>query len=269
MGGCIESAESNLIDKLFIKFGMSVVYEGGYNGFKDECDFLCSVHGKFKATPRSVLRNELGCRYCGLSKMGMTRSSLGVRFDGAVSDLDARLFEDPSRYEKIKGLWVDMLQRCYGDSITLKSYADCYVSKDWMKCSKFYEDIRGYSNYEMLHKGWQLDKDLLVKGNRVYSKDTCCIVPHAINSALTKCKVREGNLPTGVRKLKNSDKYTAQVQFKGKAKYLGSFATIDDAFMAYKVAKQRALKELAEIYKNGLTTKSYLALSNYEVEILE
>lgn len=269
MGKGIESAENDLIDKLFSKYGMSVVYEGGYSGFKGECDFLCSIHGKFKATPRSVLRNELGCRKCGLSKMSMTRSSLGMKFDGAVSDLDARLFEDLSRYSKIKGLWSDMLQRCYGNATKLKSYTDCHVSKDWMRCSKFYEDIRGYENYEMIHNGWQLDKDVLYKGNKLYSKGTCCIVPHTINTLFSGRPCSDKELPVGVFRYNDQDKYRSQIQIDNTSVHLGVFDNVESAFYAYKLAKEDHLTTLANKHKEYIPSIVYNTIVNYKVEITD
>lgn len=267
----IEIREDNLIDRLFTKFGMSVVYVSGYSGYNEDCLFKCSVHGDFLASPRMVLRNELGCSKCGLAKMSLTKSSKDRKFKNTVSDLDPRLFEDVVRYTKIKDLWSCMLQRCYGNRVNAPTYKDCSVSQDWLKCSKFFDDIRKFENYEMIHKGWQLDKDILVKGNRVYSKETCCIVPQAINSVITKSPKKSTNLPVGVRQRSDGKSYYAQLKLNSsnKKSHLGSFDDLNDAFSAYKEAKEDLIAELAEVYRADLAVETYNTLKNYKIEITD
>ena len=85
----------------------------------------------------------------------------------------------------IYNAWLRMLERCYSKKLheRFPSYIDCCVSdgfKDYSKWRKWYD------NYQYKHDGWQLDKDLLVKGNKIYSSETCVFLPHIINSALTK-----------------------------------------------------------------------------------
>ena len=261
--------EDNLVDKLFGKFGMAVVYMNGYSGYQENCSFLCSVHGEFSASPKMVLRNELGCGKCGSAKMSLTKSSKERKFKNTISDLDSRLFEDTARYVKIKDLWTCMLERCYGNRDSAPTYKGCSVSNDWLKCSKFFDDIRQFENYEMIHNGWQLDKDILVKGNKVYSKDTCCIVPQAINTLFTKAPKKSNGLPVGVRQKFVGKKYTAQLKAANKRAHLGSFIKLEDAFQAYKEAKESYIKEVAEKWKDKIDLKVYNALISYEVEITD
>ena len=54
---------------------------------------------------------------------------------------------------------------------------------------------------------------------------------------------------------------------KGKREYLGFFKTEIEAFNAYKQAKEKYLKELAEKWKSQIDERAYNALMNYEVHI--
>lgn len=54
---------------------------------------------------------------------------------------------------------------------------------------------------------------------------------------------------------------------KKKLTYCGSYGSVEEAFSAYKVAKERYLKELAEKWKGKIDDRAYEALINYEVDI--
>ena len=55
-----------------------------------------------------------------------------------------------------------------------------------------------------------LDKDILCKGNKVYSSETCVFVPARINSIILNSQNRRGDLPVGVNYNKKTGKYRAQ-----------------------------------------------------------
>ena len=76
-------------------------------------------------------------------------------------------------------------------------------------------------------------------------------------------------MPIGVRRFKN--KFTAQLSQGNKRKFLGYYDTIEDAFFAYKQAKEQYIKEVATEYfsRGEITEKVYNALMNYEVGITD
>ena len=80
-------------------------------------------------------------------------------------------------------------------------------------------------------EGFDIDKDILIQGNKVYSPDTCCFVPHEINSFFRKYAKGKKTLPVGIRKV--GEKYQASICFEGKSKYLGLFDNIKDALDVY------------------------------------
>ena len=164
-------------------------------------------------------------------------------------------------------LWNHMLTGCYGKKAKLKlpSYEDCTAStnfkyfpyfKDW--CSKQI----GFGN-----EGWQLDKDILVKGNKIYSEDTCCFVPAEINSVFIKCDRSRGEYPLGVNYHKATRKFVAQISYRKIKTHLGLYDTAEDAFKAYKKSKEKLIKSLADKYMDVLDPRVYKAMVEYEVEI--
>jgi hypothetical protein len=90
-----------------------------------------------------------------------------------------------------------------------------------------------------------------------------------INSLLISCKATRGDLPIGV--VKNHNGFTAQLKENKKQKYIGYFDTIEEAFNAYKKAKEAYIKEVAQEYydKGEITERVYDALMRYEVEITD
>ena len=146
-----------------------------------------------------------------------------------------------------------------------KNYIDSSIQSGW-------EDFNSFYSWAKLQKGhdkdsWQLDKDILQKGNKNYSEDLCCFVPLEINVAFTKSNKKRGQYPIGVSK--RGDKYVAQVGGTKNKVYLGSYGSPEEAFVVYKKAKEDNLKSLAEKYKIDLDPRVYNAIVSYEVEITD
>ena len=167
-------------------------------------------------------------------------------------------------------LWCRVLQRCYSDDFKKKNqtYEGCKVSENFKSYEYFYEWCNkqiGFSN-----QGWHLDKDLLVKGNKVYSESTCVFLPVEINSLLTKSTASRGKHLIGVCWCKTNKAFRAMVsKNKGKQEHLGYFNTELEAFNAYKQAKESFIKEQANKWKSQIDERAYKALLNYQVEITD
>ena len=112
-------------------------------------------------------------------------------------------------------------------------------------------------------KPFALDKDILVKGNRVYNEDVCVFVPQEVNLLFTKRDKSRGEYPIGVSFHKSRGMLTATLNNK----YLGYFNTAEQAFQVYKTAKEAYIKEVANKWKDKIDPKVYEALMNYEVHI--
>ena len=166
------------------------------------------------------------------------------------------------------GLWVNMLKRCYSDTHKKKypTYQGCEVSNKFKSYEYFYEWCNkqiGFAN-----DGWHLDKDLLIKGNKIYSESTCVFLPSEINSLLVKSDKIRGEHLIGVCWSKTNKAFKATVRKnKGKQEFLGYFNTEIEAFNAYKEAKEAFIKEQAEKWKDEIDSRAYESLMNYEVSI--
>jgi hypothetical protein len=167
-------------------------------------------------------------------------------------------------HRKIYDIWSKILQRCYDLKCQEKypTYKGCLVDEKWHNFQVFAEwyETKCKENFD-------LDKDILFKGNKIYSSTTCTFVPHEINGILIKKDANRGKYPIGVHKV--GSRFKAQININSKKVGLGTFNTIEEAFQAYKIAKEQYIKELAEKYKEEITKQTYEALINYQVEITD
>ena len=167
-------------------------------------------------------------------------------------------------------LWCSMLKRCYSDALKKKqpTYEGCEVSDKFKSYEYFYEWCHKQVGFD--NKDWQLDKDLLVKGNKVYSEYTCVFIPREINQILVKCTASRGVHLIGVHWCNASKAFVAMVsRNKGGSEYLGLFKTEIEAFKAYKQAKEAFVKEQANEWKGKIDGRAYEALMKYTVEITD
>lgn len=164
--------------------------------------------------------------------------------------------------------WHGIMERAYSKKLLEKhpSYLHCSVLEDWHNFQIFADWFE--KNYNLgINKKWDLDKDILIKGNKVYSPDTCCFVPNEINKLFTRRQNDRGLLPIGVHKQGN--KYITQLSRKNRPRKIGSFNTVEEAFQAYKIAKEEYIKEVADLWRGQITESCYEAMYNYEVEITD
>lgn len=162
--------------------------------------------------------------------------------------------------------WKEMLNRCYN---TKNAEFNNYGNKGVTVCNEWlnFQNYAEWYNNNCLDETFVVDKDILNKGCKIYSPDTCCFVPSEINTALTSRKNERGKYPIGVRM--KDGKIIAQINYMKKKIHLGTFNTVEEAFNAYKNSKEKCLKEYADLYKNKISKEVYNALYNYKVEITD
>lgn len=171
----------------------------------------------------------------------------------------------PMRNKAAYRYWRDMLRRCYDPSclFTNPTYDKCSVCNEWLDFQIFAEWY--YHQYK--EEKWQLDKDIIKKGNKIYCPQYCAFVPSKINN-LFREKRKDKTLPTGV--FKKGNKYIAIIRTaEGVYECLGRYTTINAAYNHYKQAKEMKMKIVASEYKNRIDPRIYRAMMEYEVEITD
>lgn len=154
-------------------------------------------------------------------------------------------------------VWVNMLLRCYSKKFQEKhpSYKIANVSAEWHNFQNFAKWFHKESNYEA---GFELDKDLLVSGNKEYNKEKCIFIPKELNSIINSGK--------GYYHDKRRNKFVASCSLGGGVSInLGSFLTEKEAFLKYKETKEKYIKQRAEFYKNQITPQVYESLLNFKI----
>lgn len=159
-------------------------------------------------------------------------------------------------------IWRSMLVRVYNINFLGKNptYIGCTVCEEWHNFQNFAEWYTGEDEYG---KSYHLDKDILVKGNKHYSPETCCLVPQEINSFFSKVDVKEGLGCKGVKANKNGT-YSVKLSLNGKSRHLGTYKTLEEASYVYSNAKGIRAKELALNNLGNIRYKVFLAIMNWE-----
>lgn len=171
--------------------------------------------------------------------------------------------------------WSNILTRCFDEEYKTKypTYQDAICCDEWLLFENFYEWLHSQENFDKWFNGdrWNVDKDILVKGNKVYSPETCCLVPNNVNKLFTKNDSCRGNLPIGVIIKDDSFYVSCSNPFTKKQKFLGYCDTSEKGFLLYKKHKESYIKQVAEKeYQIGnITKRCYDAMMKYEVEITD
>ncbi len=162
--------------------------------------------------------------------------------------------------------WRAIFIRCYDEYSLNKhpTYRGCEICEDWFNFQIFGDWFD--ANYV---DGWELDKDILHKGNKLYSPDNCCFVPEEINILFIKSDASRGKHPIGVNYHKTHNLYVARMTKGGERVFLGNYNTSKEAFNAYKSAKELHIKDVADKWKPLIPEKLYEAMYSYQVEITD
>lgn len=150
--------------------------------------------------------------------------------------------------------WCHMLTRCYDEKYhsSRETYTDCTVTASWLNFCNF--ETWFNENYI---KGYHLDKDLIIQGNRVYHPQGCSFIPAYLNSLIIEGRSDSGDLIMGVskRKKKGSQEYNGLYNVQYAGKYLARSSCLDTANNLYKEFKKLHFEELSDKYEElGLIT---------------
>lgn len=200
---------------------------------------------------------------------GARPTVLGV----GINDVDFCVSVDGKHIRQYT-LWKSMLNRCYSEKFLVRSpsYGDCSVCDEWLRFSNFLVWCNcnpHYSSRDDSGRVFDLDKDLIEKGNQVYCPLYCDFIPHEINTATLGSAAARGSLPIGVCFDKRSGLYAAGVKVRQRLMNLGRFTNPNDAFFAYKKAKESVCKSLAQKYERVISRPVYESLIAYSVDFLD
>lgn len=140
--------------------------------------------------------------------------------------------------------WAQILERCYSEKKhkTSPTYIGCSICDEWLTFSNF--------KAWMEQQDWmekQLDKDLLVPGNKVYSPKTCVFVSQLVNKFITESTATRGKYLIGTHWKSRLNCFQASVRnpFTNKTEYLGLFPTELQGHHAWLRRKLELAKQLA------------------------
>jgi len=138
--------------------------------------------------------------------------------------------------------WKAMLERAYSAKYHANqpTYIGVTVCEEWHSFMAF----RAWMETQDW-EGKQLDKDVVVPGNKVYSPATCAFVSRQINSLLGDCAAARGNWPLGVCWDSRQKKFRAQIAENGKNRNIGYFTTPEAAHRAWRKEKVRIVRHAA------------------------
>ena len=253
--------KDNVIDEIGINFQECLMKIISYNNFKDiivefQDKYKAKVHTTYQHFKDGSVKNPY---YPSVYNVGITGCRYPVRIGNKVS--------------KEYMAWKRILERCYDEKYKIKepTYNDVTCCDEWLLYENFYEWLHSQPNFDkwLNESRWAIDKDILVKGNKVYSPDVCCLVPQRVNSLFVKNDATRGLLPIGINIV--GDKYEVRCgnYLNNSRYYFGLCDTIMGAFQRYKKHKENIIKQAAkEEYNAGnITEECYQAMLNYEVEI--
>lgn len=188
------------------------------------------------------------------------RSIFGIGYLGVGRH---RSSDEGSKTTKKYLAWHSMLVRCYDDNYIEKhpSYKDCYVCDDWHNFQNFSDWWEEQPNAPL--SGYDLDKDLMVLGNKVYSPTTCSFVPQEINKLLCDRMRFRGDLPQGV--CKHGKRFKSSISIDGVKTHIGVYSTPEEAYENYEKEKIRYVKEKARVHREILHPKVYENLMNWDL----
>ena len=164
-------------------------------------------------------------------------------------------------------LWMSMLNRCFDAKFKqhCPTYENVTCCDEWLSFATFVEWVNKEVDYKGKPVNSELDKDLIIKGNKIYSPATCSFVPQEVNKLLSSGKACRGRYPVGVAFNRTGGRLSVSLSCDGERRYLGLYDTPEEAFAVYKAAKEAHVKVVAGRHKEVLKPSVYDSLMVCEV----
>lgn len=141
--------------------------------------------------------------------------------------------------------WRNMIKRCYDKKTQdrFPSYIGCEVSKKWSRFSAFKRWFLWYVEHYSLDKSKQkdlcLDKDIINKGNKTYSPESCALVDHVTNNFSLSGGSKRASSDMRVSFRKDTLKYSVSIKspITGRHQSLGCYKTKSEALRVSRIKK--------------------------------
>lgn len=155
-------------------------------------------------------------------------------------------------------IWRRMIERCYDPKYQDRSptYIGCSVDNEWLNFQNFAEWLTNHDYYNL---GYDLDKDLLTKGNKIYSPLHCSLIPSEINVAIITERDKSSGIPTGVR-VNRKNMFVAHMSINGSYWHIGTFSCPIEAHNAYVLSKERYVRSKALEWRDRIAPNVFDAL---------
>ena len=164
--------------------------------------------------------------------------------------------------------WHNMLGRCFIPKRMRGSYEGVTCCEEWLNFQNYAQWYKD-NYYEVDNERMEIDKDILIKGNKIYSPEYCVFLPQRINLLLINRRNYRGETLLGTQRNKSGTFSANAVGSNEKSYSLGSFSTEIEAFNAYKEFRENVFKEVAEKYKDKIPYKAYQALIHRTIDITD
>lgn len=178
--------------------------------------------------------------------------------------------------EKKYQLWYNMKTRCYNPNYhkVKPGYKDCTICNEWLDDRELFYEWVDMNFYKIKGEPTvELDKDILLPGNKIYGPDTCIFVPKRINDLFIHIHGRVDNgLPAGVTYSEKTGTYKVSAMLtcddsdKKKNVVLGYYDTIEEAFDVYKEHKKAEIIYIADLYRRKIPEQLYQAMVNWKFD---
>lgn len=231
-----------------------------YVNNREKVCIICKRHGEFWQEAGGHLKGY-GCIKCYQEDRKKKRLVSGV----GINDYNGSISVDGKELRSYQ-TWRNMIARCYCENTRnkYKTYENCEVCDEW----KYFSNFKRWYDENCI-VGYDLDKDLLIPDNKLYSPETCLFVPHRLNTLFRELGRKKECRMTGVSFSKKSKSkiYRASARVNEKFRTIGIYQTEQEAHEAFVKEKHKEVIRLAnEYHKNKLINdKVYNAVVNYKI----
>ena len=159
-------------------------------------------------------------------------------------------------------VWNGIKRRCYNPKDKYyNSYggAGVRMCDEWLEFENFYKWYM--DNYYTVEGEYMaVDKDILGGDSKVYSPETCIIVPFRINGLFVH---KDNGKMRGLQKV--GKRYQVKVRVDGINTYCGTYDTVEKASEVYRKCKEAVIYGVIEEYKDKIPSNVYNKLLTFKL----